>query len=225
MDLLAMVRRAWVDAGKSGSGPTTLVDAPREATRIAGWINDEWQDLAVETWQDWKFLKRRVTITIPALQKRLLPSELGLPDWSAWRPAGATYRPQAVAPDGAQRPLTWMSLDTWNVTHGAGTWAAGEPVHWSIGADGELLVGPGIDADRQVVIEYVATANALTADADEPAMPERHHLYLVWAALMQSAMQTGDAALLARAQAKRDRARSALEHDQAAQLSVGGALA
>ncbi|MEY4415330.1 MAG: hypothetical protein RIQ53_2623 [Pseudomonadota bacterium] len=225
MDLLAMVRRAWVESGKAGSGPTTLDGASREAARIAGWINDEWQALGAETWQDWRFLKRRVTVTIPPLQRALLPGELGLTDWTAWRPDSKSYHPQAVAPDGRPYPLWWCSLDAWHRTFGAGTWADGEPVCWCIGASGELMIGPGLDAERQVLIEYVATPNELAADGDQPAMPERHHMLLVWAALVQSAAQTGDAALLARAQTNRDRLRTALDHDQAAQLSVAGSLA
>ena len=56
---------------------------------------------------------------------------------------------------------------------------------WSVDPSGDLLVAPTPDSAHKVRASYIRDVVDMTADADEPAMPQRFHMMIVWRALRE----------------------------------------
>ena len=76
MNYLALVKRALMEAGASGSNNvTTLTGASGELLRFATWVNQAWLDIQTKR-EDWLFMRKPI-------QFNLIPNQGAYPYNSA----------------------------------------------------------------------------------------------------------------------------------------------
>lgn len=99
--------------------------------------------------------------------------------------------------------LDWLEYEEFQRRFIVGTVDDAQPRWWSVGPDKRLLIAPAPDTDAySVTADYWARPTELTADDDEPSMPEQFHMLIVWRALLEVA--SFDAAPEVETRAKRN---------------------
>ena len=91
--------------------------------------------------------------------------------------------------------------------------------------DDELMIGPQSDVVYRIKAEYHREPSELAVNSDEPVLPTRHHMILVWAALIQVGIFDNAPEVLARARDKFALMEHALIDDTARLVTFGGPLA
>lgn len=186
MNLLQLVQRLHREARRSGAPPTTLVNARIEVLRLADWINDAWQRIQAEPY-NWRWMRATADVAWP--QGMVIGSAgAGIADFGSWRKASGDYWPRALDP---QQPaslwrIDWLDYDEFMRRRDIEP-ASGWPTRWTIGPGDELMLLPPAIADVTVRVDYQRARTSLLGDTDEPNMPERHHMILVWRAMVEYA--------------------------------------
>jgi hypothetical protein len=84
--------------------------------------------------------------------------------------------------------LNWCGYEEFQRRFIAATVDDGQPRWWSVSPTGDLLVAPAPDSGLySISADYWARPTELTADNDEPDMPEQFHMLIVWRALLEVA--------------------------------------
>lgn len=181
-----MVQRLHREARRSGPAPTTLAGARVEVVRLADWINDAWQRLQAEPYH-WRWMRSTADVAWP---QGLVtgPAGAGIPDFGAWRPASRDYWPRGMDPTNPQSMwrIDWLDHDEFvrrNDIQPQAAW----PTKWTIGPGDELMLLPPAVASTTIRIDYQRARTELLVDTDEPNMPARHHMVLVWRAMVEYA--------------------------------------
>jgi len=89
MTFLDLVDRLRLEAGASGSGPSTVLNQNGEYERLVLWINTAWNDIQADE-QDWQWMRKTVTFTTQNGVPTYSPSLIGLTDFGMW--ARDTFR-------------------------------------------------------------------------------------------------------------------------------------
>lgn len=188
MNLLQMTQRLYRETGKSGNEPTTLVGASRIVQRLADALADSWLSLQQDPGKNWKWMRATGTGNTTPSQTAHSPADLGVTSFTRWRPANHNYAVKAYRLDNPTVlwPLIWLEREAFDYRVVDGAMAEGQPRFWSIDSADNLLIGPGGDEPYGLKFEYVTAPTELALDADTPGMPERHHLTLVWRALVDA---------------------------------------
>lgn len=184
--LLQLVQRLWVESGRLGAGPTTVVNALGDQARAVNRIRDAWRELQQEP-RNWRWMRESVTATLTVDDGQYTTTDLGIQaDFDSFWPDGMHYAPEVLdASDNVLARLDWLPYDEFR--HGyMAVQSSGTPMVWSVAPGGDLLLAPApSEAGMQIRIDYKHAIQELTLDADTPDMPAKHHLLLVWKALEQ----------------------------------------
>lgn len=190
MNALQLAQRLKRESGRSGVGPITFAPTSGEDLLLVDAVKDAWRNLQTEP-RDWRWMRATALAPLQAGTVTNTPSSLGVSaTLERWRGDTDDYRPTVFNTSNAELewPLHWLPYDRFRARFIVGTHAAGRPRYWSTGLDNSFLVGPRPDlATYQLRADYQSLPVELAADLDVPAMPSRHHMAIVWAALMQIA--------------------------------------
>lgn len=221
MNWLQLAQRVHRESGRSGAGPTAYASATKDHARLFDWVSDAWLNLQSLP-REWRWMLRSHDGLILAGVSEYTGTDLGIADFGRWRVPSETYTVRAysaAAPENVWR-LKYADMDRFTSMFLDSSLAPGVPQLWAIGADNHLWLGPDPDADYRVKADYITEPQVLADDGDEPGMPSRFHMVLVWRALMELARFDAAPELLARAADNHDALMGALIHDQAAPLTL-----
>ena len=223
MNLLDLTRRLYRETGKSGDGPTTLVSATKDVLRLADRIGDANMRLEQEP-RNWKWMRAKVVGDAVPLQFAQTGASLGAANFGRWRTPARDYTVRAYDPANtpAVWPLRWMEYDQFVGLMMDVPTTPTMPQVWSISPNEELLLGPAPDIAYKVMADYIFEPGLLTLDDDTPAMPARHHMILVWRALVDSGKDIAAAEKVSRAMDNLAEMENNLISDQAEQIVIGG---
>ena len=189
MTFLELVNRARVECGVSGPALTTLqgVLAGSEAARFVSWVNSAWGDIQTAK-EDWQWLRTPVQFNLVTQQQTYTPTQAGVgSDFGNWK--RDSFRCSSVGQNYAdEQLLNYMDYTTFRNLYQYGnmrtTYARPVVVSIAPGPDKSLAFGSIPDQAYVITGEYYQRPYDLVADADEPDIPERFQLAIVYRAMM-----------------------------------------
>lgn len=188
MNLLAIVNRLKVEAGRSGGVLGSVDTAGVEDARLVGWARDAW--LVIENDREWSWQRKAILLgAIVDGQAEYTAAQLdaAVVDWRSWWKSDDVYKP-TVYPAGLPTQVSELSFvpyDVFRRNFVVTPHAPGTPQFWTVTPAGKLAVGPTPLGAWKLQIDYRAKPDELLLDADVPAAPEEHHMIVVWKALIR----------------------------------------
>lgn len=206
MDYLGLCQRLRREAGAAGDGPSSVTAQVGEYRRFVGWVAQAWREIQ-QLHQDWKWAwgtfsyecTPGVADTGFDIDGVLLPGTLRL---------GGT-------------PL--QQVEYFAVRDRVST--SGAPRAFAVLPSGAFRLLPVPDEAYTITGEFYRHPQILVENGDVPLLPERHHMTIVYRALMHYAAYEAADEVARDAFVEYMRALSALERDQLPGMQLGGGLA
>jgi hypothetical protein len=114
-------------------------------------------------------------------QRSYTATGIGLTDHANWSVEHLRVYKDSVADEYS---LTYMDYDEFREVYMRGTIATGRPTFFTITPKDELLFYPTPNDAYTIYGDYYTNPVTLAADADEPAMPARFHMAIVYGAVL-----------------------------------------
>lgn len=220
MNLLQMAQRLHSELLRSTQMPMSIVGASELNARSFNRLAYAWTELQNE--RRWLWMRSTTDVALTIGQQTYSDTDLDLTRFGRWRTEDERYQPYLYI-DGSPNTLwplcfehldrfrqLWVYLDMGNT----------QPISWSVDEQQRFLVGPAPAAAYKLRAEFWLSPTELTADADEPDMPERFHMVLVWRALIDMAKADAKPEILAMAEDNYAKAHAQLRRDQDLRLKV-----
>jgi hypothetical protein len=175
LELCQIVRR---ECGVSGSGPTTVVDQTGEMRRIVEWVKNAWLEIQL-TRPDWRFLWAAGSFTTSAGVADYTQAALGVA--ATQFDLGSFVLTDG---DGNKRRLRYVPYTLWKATYDAATLTNDIPTLVTDLPDQSLRFTVPPDDAYAVAFDYYREPQVLAANADEPYLPSRYQMLIVYKATM-----------------------------------------
>lgn len=223
MDFLAICKRARQEAGISGTGPVTVTSQTGELGKIVDWVLAAYQDVQNKH-ASWNFMRFDFSFPTIAATSTYLPSAVNLSEHARWetRDMRAYLTATGVSDENRLTCRPWPELKAHRLI---GSVQSGKPIEFAVRPDKSLVFWPTPDAVYTTVGEYWKRAQTMSANADEPLIPDEFRMILVWGAVRYYAGDQGAAELFALADQNYNRLMRDLERDQLPSVELAGALA
>jgi hypothetical protein len=174
------------EAGMSGGGtsPTAVASQVGEMKRAVEWILTAYE--AVQNLHpDWLFLQTEFSFPTIAGTANYTKAAASLTELGNWK--DDSFRCYLTATGVSdQQDLEFVPWQDFRSLYGRGSMSTqtGRPQVITIKPDLSVTTWPISDAVYTVTGEYYKRAQTMTADADEPLIPQEHQPIIVWKALM-----------------------------------------
>lgn len=224
MDYITLAQRLRTECGVSGTN-NTVVGATGEWGRLCAWINQAWQDVQMEN-PDFDFMRGTATLNTTANIGEYSPStDFGLTDFAEWR--DKSFRIYLTAAGiGSQWLLPYRDYasfrDYYLLSSRQTTYA--RPTEMTVAPNKNILLGLAPNDVYTVTGEYFKTVTELTADADEPTMPARFHMAIVYRAMMSYGAFESAPEVYQRGEKDYNRMMNKLRISQLPDVTLGGSL-
>lgn len=219
MDFLALVNRARVECGVSGAANPllTLSGVTGESLRMKQWINSAWVDIQTAH-EDWQWMREPVEFNTVTQQQFYTPTQAGVGStFGNWKrdsfrssSVGQSYRDEQL--------LNYMEYTTFRnlymYANMRNTYA--RPVVVTIQPGPNKSLGFGSIPDQPYVIagEYYKLPQEFVNNTDEPNIPARFHMMIVYRAMMYYGGYEAAPEVLGRGEQEYKRMMNRLEIDQ-----------
>jgi hypothetical protein len=186
MTFLQMAQAAKRESGL-GSGPVSVDTSSGDDARFFHWVAWAWRDIDL-LHEGWSWRRGSADALTNGTRVLSATSDFNLSDFGSWLPASREYQPSTYkTSDGVstERPLRFVEYDSFRALFSLGTHTSAPIQVWTVAPNGDFLVGPTPDAEHFVRAEYIKDHVPMSADDDEPALPTRFHMLIVWRALRE----------------------------------------
>ncbi len=189
------VQEAEISGGANSTLPASTLNQSGEMQQAVRDIDAAYEKL--QNWKpNWHFLRFDFSFPTISGTQSYTPTDAGLAEHKTWkRDSFRCYLTATGVAD--EQHLDYVPWECFRdaYLHSANRNVSGRPIKFTIEPDKSVTFYPKPDANYTVVGEYWKRAQAMTADATEPLMPDEFHLILVWMACMahgrrQSAPET-----------------------------------
>lgn len=220
MNFLELCKRLRSEAGVAGSGPLTVLNQNEELERLVNWIKDAYIDIQDKR-NDWDFLRQDFSFNTVAGTS----TYAALTDLANWkRSSFRIYLTSAGVGD-----ERWLLAEDWpyfrdNRLYNANRDVSGRPLYSTIKPDKSIVLWPKPTGIYTINGEYFTVAHEFVNDTDEPIFP-RHHMAIVYNALMRYAAYVAEPSLYSRAEIEYRRLINKLERDYTQPIGRAGAMA
>lgn len=225
MNLLALTNRLRTECGVSGPSLTTTRNLVGENQRMLEWINAAWVDIQADK-SDWNFMREAFRFELMTNVQFYSSTALALPSFANWKQD--SFRISSVGANYADEQLTnYMPYDQFRNLYMYGNMrnTFARPVVMTIDPKKQLGFGSIPDQPYVVVGEYFKAPANMIEDTDEPTIPDRFHMMIVYRAMMFYAGYEAAPEVLSRGQTEYNRLMQLLEIDQMPTLVSGAPLA
>ena len=229
MTFLELVNRLRVECGVSGPALSTVAGqlAGSENARMVAWIQQAWIDIQTSK-EDWLFLREPFQFNTVTQQQIYTPAQAGitLTDFGNWK--RDSFRCSSVGSNYAdEQLLNYMEWTTFRnlYIYANMRFTYARPVVVTIDPHKNLGFGAIPDIPYVIVGEYYTQPVPLALDADEPAIPTRFHMMIVYRAMMYYAGYEAAPEVMSRGEFEYKRLASRLEIDQLPTVVSGPPLA
>ena len=225
MNLLQLVNQTRVECGVSGPALTTAQSQVGESGRMVAWTQQAWIDIQTSK-EDWLFLRMPFTFNLVASQWQYTAADAGLTDFGNWK--RDSFRASSVGQDYKdEQLLNYMEWTTYRNLYRYANMrnTTARPVVVSITPEKDLAFGSKPDQAYVIDGEYYTQPASLVADADEPLIPARFQMAIVYRAMMYYAGYEAAPEVLSRGDFEYRRLYSRMEIDQLPTIISGPPLA
>jgi hypothetical protein len=225
MNLLQLVNQTRVECGVSGPALTTAQGQVGESGRMVSWTQQAWIDIQTSK-EDWLFLREPFTFNLVADQYQYTATQAGLTDFGNWK--RDSFRASSVGQDYKdEQLLNYMEWTTYRNLYRYANMrnTTARPVVVSITPEKDLAFGSKPDQAYVIDGEYYTQPVTLSADADEPIIPARFQMAIVYRAMMYYAGYEAAPEVLSRGDFEYRRLYSRMEIDQLPTIVSGPPLA
>lgn len=187
MNFLQLVNQTRVECGVSGPALVTAQSLTGEALRIASWVNAAWVDIQASK-EDWQWMREPIEFNTVSQQWEYTPTQAGVSStFGNWK--RDSFRCSSVGQNYAdEQLLNFMEWGTYRNLYQYGnmrtTYARPVVVSITPGASKDLAFGSVPDQAYVITGEYYRKPVEFSADSDEPAIPSRFHMAIVYRAMM-----------------------------------------
>lgn len=179
MNFLELVQRTRREVGISGSGPSTVIGQTGEMLRLVEWVRTAY--IEIQNFRpQWGWLNKSATIDLlaggqtyhPVTNLGIYPLVYDLESFRLYATALGPVDTQFLhAEDYSQAKRRYLVP------------TAGRPTAFMIRPTRDIQFNRVLDQDYSFSLDYYATAEELTQDADVPSLPEQYQLAIVWKAV------------------------------------------
>lgn len=228
MNFLQLVNRTRVECGVSGASTplTTVANLTGQSLAIANWVNSAWEDIQFAR-NDWQWMRYPLQFNTVSQQSLYTAAQAGVgSDFANWK--RDSFRCSSVGQNfGDEQLLNYMEFTTYRNLYQYANMRNTfmRPVVVSINPQKSLALGATPDQSYVIVGEYYRRPYLLALDTDEPNMPERFHMMIVYRAMMFYGGYEAAPEVLARADFEFKRLMSRLQIDQTMTVTSGPPLA
>lgn len=197
MNFLQLCQRTRQECGIAGTGPTAVTGQTGELKRVVDWVAEAYKRICAKQMGNWKFLRSEFSVNTVADTEAYLPT--ACTDSVIGQLIGhatvGKFRRWCVGPHdsfwiylqsagvGTRQPFYETAYPIFRQRYQMQVPSSAQPADLSIRLrDSALLLGPKPNAVYVIEGEYYRVAPALTADADEPLIPEDFQMLIVWLA-------------------------------------------
>jgi len=191
MNFLELCADLHLQAGISGTAPSSVTGQTGENKRIVNWISRAWGDLQAKR-TDWLFLRDTFTLTTINAQSSYAASDLTYE-------AGITsarlrlfdkqslriYKTSAGKVDEIELPF--IPYEVYRTNNLIGQQVSGRPEYFTVDAKNNLLFDPVPDGSYTITGEFIKTPQILAGNTDIPEVPIHFHNLIVYRALIRYA--------------------------------------
>lgn len=181
MNFLQICQAARLECGVSGTD-STVVNATGEWGQIVHWCRQAWIDIQLKH-KDWNFMRASMSFTCVADQMEYDydGAEIALTNFSRWKDNSFRIYETTVAD---QHFLNHLDYEVFRDTYIYGSYqeTSSYPSAIAITPTDSLVLGLRPSTTYTVTGEYFKDVESLTLDADEPDLPSRFHMIIVWKA-------------------------------------------
>lgn len=213
------------EAGISGSGPVSVTGQTGEMLRIVNWIKKAYRDIQ-NLHANWDFLRNDFSFPTISDTSTYAPTAVSLEELASWKKDSvrAYLTATGVSDEQYLRKWDWPDFRDAYVFGNSRT-QPGKPTEFAIKPDKSMVLWPVPNAVYTVVGEYFKRAQSLSANSDEPLLPDEYHDILKWRGLMYYGAYEGAPEVYALARDEYGRMLSELRRDQLPPIRIGGTLA
>lgn len=218
MNFLQLCQRTRQECGISGSGPITTVSQVGEMRRVVDWVNTAWLDIQLRP-ETWQWMRKGFTFGCVVGQHTYTPVQAGISDFATWNTrhvrvySGTTEN---------EYSLTYMAYEDFREVYMRGVIASGKPTFFTVTPDKKLRFYPTPNDTYTIYGDYYRTPTELSADSDEPDMPERFHMLVVYGAMRHYADFEAATEVMQAANLNYNRFMRNLEQDQLPEITTPG---
>ena len=189
MNRLQLCQRYAREAGFSGASngtlPASTLNQQGEMLTVVSDIDAAYEALQNKK-PNWEFLRQDFSFQTISGTSTYTPTDAGAADHKRWKTD--TFKMYLTsAGQSTEQDITYIPWDRFRYVRlfGATATQSGEPLEFSIKPNKSIIFWPNPDAIYTARGEYYQKADVMTANDDEPLMPDDFHLILVWSALMK----------------------------------------
>ena len=223
MNFLQICQRVFIEGGISGQ-ISSVQNQSGEAGRVVAWVAGAYKEILNDQALNWKFLRKTVNVQLTPDKQAYSFGDLGLATGVQFDTRSMRVAVSANLSD--ETDLGHMSYqhfrDFWLFS--SRRLMKSRPLNVAVNDDTELVFGPTPDQAYWVSMQYQSMPEDFTNNADEPVIPSRFHMAIVWRALRHYGIYEAAPEVVARADLAYKEAMLQLEIDQGPEVTVGGAL-
>lgn len=224
---LEIVQTAFRESGLTGEGPVTVLSQVGRKGDMVKWVQEAYQEIQEER-RDWKFdWVSGGPYTLNASQDTYDPvtdfSIVGGVRQFMRQPFGSYVFPTAAGINarGFMQFLPWERFMGLNIPTVNGSM----PTVFTIRPDEDIQYWPTPSVACSAYHQFYRNPQTLVNNADEPRMPSRYRMVIVWKAVMRSCEKTNNWARFDSAEENYNRYLTLLLREQTPQLLTAGPMA
>lgn len=196
----------------AGTNPTTVTGQSGRLLKIVNWTNEAWKQIQNHR-PDWDWMADTFTkpITLAGGANYTPEGSWSLTRFGSWRQDDLSvgYRAMSMYLTATgvsdEQPLEQISWRTYRERYVRGTQNTDRPVEWAIAPNKSVYFGAAPNDSFTVRGEFFHRANSMSANTDEPELPDQFHELIAWWAICllhghDEALVTGAAMMHAKEQ-------------------------
>ena len=184
MTFLALCQKLRQMVGIPGEGPISVLGQTKELLRVVNYIEQAWNAIQIER-PDWFFLREDFSFPTIAHQQEYTPAHAGLTDFGSWISDSFTLY-DTLSDEMYLNQIEYQAFREVYLMGGLATQYA-RPQYITVSPKKSLLLALSPDNIYTLKGEYNQTPNIMVNDIDEPIIPTRFHMIIVYLAMMEYA--------------------------------------